>query len=182
MKQYRMIVYATYKYDDLTEEQKERVIDKWLETGMMDDWWYENVYEDAEQAGLKITGFDIDRGNYCTGKFIDNAVDCAEAIIKNHGEQCETYKTAKTFLDTVIPMIEVRDNFADNDDTTQEEYDKQQENADTIEELEEEFLKSILEDYRIILQHEYEYQTSQEYIEETIRANDYDFDDNGNIV
>jgi len=181
MKAYRMTVKAVYKYSDLTEEQKNRVIDKWLETGPMDDW-YDSVYEDAEQAGLKITGFDIERGNYCNGHFITSAIDCATAITDNHGEQCETYKTAKAFLDTTGPMIELRDNFADDDDTTQEEYDGFDANTEKIEELEEEFLKSILEDYRIMLQRDYEYQTSREYIEEMIQANDYDFDDKGNIV
>ena len=47
--------------------------------------------------------------------------------------------------------------------------------------LEAEFLKSILEDYSIILQKEYEYLTSREAVEETIEANDYHFTENGNL-
>jgi hypothetical protein len=48
--------------------------------------------------------------------------------------------------------------------------------------MEGEFLKSLLEDYRIILSKEYDYLTSRESIIETIEANEYEFDENGNIA
>jgi hypothetical protein len=49
-----------------------------------------------------------------------------------------------------------------------------------LNECEADFLQSILEDYRIMLKKEYEYRDSDEYITETILANDYEFDENGN--
>ncbi len=55
---------------------------------------------------------------------------------------------------------------------------------DNIEELEndeDEFLKELLEDYRIILQKEYEYQTSEEAIIGTIEANEYEFTQDGKM-
>ena len=50
-----------------------------------------------------------------------------------------------------------------------------------LDEMSEEFLKSLLEDYRIILENEYEYLTSKEAILETIEANDYEFTADGTI-
>jgi len=50
-----------------------------------------------------------------------------------------------------------------------------------IEENEDEFLLSLCEDYRMILQREYDYLTSEEAIIETIKANDYDFTEDGKL-
>jgi hypothetical protein len=44
-----------------------------------------------------------------------------------------------------------------------------------------EFLCDLLEDYRIILSKEYNYQTSEETIKETIEANDYEFTAEGKL-
>ena len=44
-----------------------------------------------------------------------------------------------------------------------------------------EFRRSILEDYRIILQTEFEYLTSEEAIVEIIEANEYEFTADGHI-
>jgi hypothetical protein len=50
-----------------------------------------------------------------------------------------------------------------------------------VEDMELEFLRSILEDYRILLQKDYDYQTSDEAIIETIQANEYEFTENGEL-
>jgi hypothetical protein len=170
-----------YTWNELTDERKEKALSKLYDLNTDHEWW-DSVYEDAEQVGIKITSFDLDRNRYAKGKFITNAVEVAEAIVGNHGPDCETHKTAREFLDTLTPMIDFRDNFADDDNTTEEEYKAFDDNADKIEELEEEFLKSILEDYSIMLQKECEYLSSEEAIVETIKANEYEFDENGNIA
>lgn len=170
-----------YTWEELTDEQKEKALSKLYDLNTDYEWW-DGVYEDAEQVGIKITSFDLDRNRHAEGKFISSAVEVAKAIVKDHGPDCETYKTAKVFLDTVNPMIELRDNFADDDNTTEEEYKAFDDNTDKIEELEDEFKKSILEDYSIMLQKEYEYLSSEEAIIETIEANEYEFDEEGNIA
>lgn len=45
-----------------------------------------------------------------------------------------------------------------------------------------EFLNDILEDYRVMLQKEYEWRGSREQIIESIEANEYEFDENGNQI
>lgn len=47
--------------------------------------------------------------------------------------------------------------------------------------LEADFLKSICEDYRILLRQEYEYRQSKDAIIETIEANEYEFKADGSL-
>jgi len=49
------------------------------------------------------------------------------------------------------------------------------------EDIDAEFLRSLCEDYRIMLQNEYEYLTSEEAIIETIIANEYEFTEEGEL-
>ena len=85
--------------------------------------------------------------------------ECIALILENHGENCETYKTAMEYKGRVSTTDE---------DGYEEETDEGAE-----------FLKSLLEDYRIMLQKEYEYKSSREAIEETIRCNEYEFTEDG---
>lgn len=163
-----------YKFEELTEAQKEKAIEKLYDINVDFDWW-QFVYEDAENIGLKITGFDIDRGSFCEGKFLLSANEVAQNILNNHGEICETYKTAKTFMEEWQPV------FNEYMDEISPKYESG-ESEDKLMELEDDFLKSLLEDYRIMLSKEYDYKTSKEAIIETINANDYEFDEEGNLA
>jgi hypothetical protein len=164
----RTIRTKVYQFSELSEQAKQKAIEECSDYNVSYDWW-ESTYEDAEQIGLKITGFDIDRGRYYKGTIIGTHEETAKLILENHGEQCETHTTAKEFLAQLDAITEkYKDEGEDN-------WDEQSE----IEEAEEDFLKSLLEDYRIILQKEYEYLTSEEAIIETIQANEYEFKADG---
>jgi len=139
--------YNVYKFDELTPEQQQKAIREYADFNADHVWW-DCTYEDASNIGLRLTSFDLGRGSYCKGEFIGTAKDTAKLIIANHGEACETYKTAKTYLADCLRV-------------------------DESEELDKEFLKSLLEDYRIILSKEYDYLTSDELIRESLIANDY---------
>uniref|UniRef100_A0A6M3KD77 Uncharacterized protein n=1 Tax=viral metagenome TaxID=1070528 RepID=A0A6M3KD77_9ZZZZ len=166
-----------YPFDELSDEGKEQAVNKLQDINVFDEWCG-CVYDDAERVGLKLTEFDIDRGNYCRGDFIETATDTARKIIEDHGPDCETYKTAMEFnkesaeLYMKYPVV-LDDN---GDDDNEIDRDREQD------ELDYEFLLSILEDYRIMLQNEYEYLTSEEMIIETIRANEYEFTADGNLA
>lgn len=164
-----------YKFEELSEEGKEKAIEKLYDINIDYDWW-DSVYEDAKNIGLKIEEFDIDRGAYCKGKFIESAEECAHKIIDDHGESCETYKTAEEYLKQRDIMV----NTAEKDENGEliDEYELDNE----LDDLDREFLKSLCEDYRIMLQHEYEYLTSEEAIKETIEANEYEFTENGELA
>ena len=146
-----------YEFKELLPEVQEKVLNHLCGLNTEFDWW-KFIYEDTEQVGIKITAFDLDRGSYCNGDFITSPLDCANLILKNHGETCETFKTVKQYIKALKSKNE----------------DKQQE-------AEEDFYKAIMEDYRILLQKEYEYLTSEEATKEIIEANDYRFYENGKI-
>ena len=166
-----------YKFSELSEEAQQKVIEKFYDINVDYDWW-EYDYEDAENIGLILTGFDLDRGSYCKGHFKWDALECANAIITNHGETCETYKTALEFLKNRDGLVSKYSDKVNTEVVAEDnEYDFDQE----CDELEAEFLKDMLNAYKSILRDEYEYRVSREAIIETIEANDYDFTEAGEL-
>ena len=166
-----------YQFSELTDEAKENAIKELYDINVDSDWW-DSTYEDAAQINLKIKGFDIDRGSYVKAEFIESANNTAELIIMNHGESCETYKTAKSFLQDYNELVAKYSDGVKTDRVTEDnEYDFDNEADD----LENDFLQSISEDYRIILSNEYDYLTSEKSIIETIEANEYDFTEYGQL-
>lgn len=147
-----------YTFNELSEKAKKNAIDNYRE-GMAFEYEYqiawENILDDAKNIGLKIIALDQHRAN--EGFFLEDAENVAKKIMKDHGQSCETYKTAKNFLDELAK--------------TKDEND--------IEELEKEFLHDLLEDFRIMCQKEIEYQESDEAITDSIEANEYEFLENG---
>ena len=157
-----------YTFSELSEEAKDAAINNCRDYGIGNDWW-EFTFEDAENAGLKITSFDLDRNRHAQGEWITSAKECAKSILDGHGETCETYKTAKAFLDERNELV----------NTWPKDEDGELENGgkldDELDDLENEFLESIVEDYSIILQNECEYLQSDEAVEEAIQSNEYEF-------
>lgn len=167
----RTVRTKVYQFSELSEQAKQKAIDSLIDINVYNDWW-ESTYEDAEKIGLKITSFDLDRNRHAKGEFLLSANEVAANILRDHGEQCETYKTAKEFLESWNPV------FADYMDENSENYESS-ESEDKLKELEDDFLNSLLEDYSIMLQNESEYLTSDEAIIETIEANEYEFTQDG---
>ena len=159
--------YKTYKFDELSEEAKEKALEQFWSINVDGEWW-ESTYEDAKTVGLKIEKFDLDY-NKIKGGFTEDACFTAHRIIDNHGESCETYQTAKKFLSERDAIVEKFSQHGHRPEDMDEELD----------ELENDFKYSILEDYRILLQKDYSYLTGREAVEETIIANDYDFLEDG---
>lgn len=155
-----------YKFEELSEEAQEKAIEKLWDLNVNCEWW-DCIYDDAARIGLKITGFDLDRGGYCYGKLTTSAKDCTEKIIKDHGETCDTYILAQQFLADLAALGD-----EENDDF----------DLAAKEDLEIEFERALKEEYLSILRKEYEYLTSEEAIKETIAANEYEFDEEGNLV
>lgn len=162
-----------FTYDELSEDAKDRAIENLYDINIYDRW-FDAVYDDAKMMGIKIESFDIGRGSYCKGHFTVAAHEAAQNILNNHGDKCETYKTAKSFMESWQPVF---DDYMNEDSENYESYESEQE----LLELEEDFLKSLLEDYRSMLSNEYDYLTSREAIIETIEANEYEFTEDGKL-
>jgi len=151
--------YNVYSFAELTDEQKQKAVENLWDINMNCDWW-EFTYEDANAAGLKISAFDLDRGSYCELSFISGSEYTATAILKNHGESCDTYILAKAFL----ADLENETGDAGRDD------------------LSADFRRALSEEFLSMLRNEYEYLTSEAAIIETIEANAYMFTENGDIA
>jgi hypothetical protein len=167
-----------YQFDELTDDQQQKAIERLYDINVDYEWW-DFIYNDANIVKLKLTGFDIGRRSYCKGEFIEYAEDTAQAILKHHGDCCDTYQTAKNYLHERTELVKKH---SDGKNTAIVTEDNEYEFDNDCEALDAEFLKDILEDYRIILQKEYEYLTSEKAIIETIKLNDYEFDIDGNLA
>ena len=169
--------YKVYKYNELTEDQQQKVLEIYAYINMEYDWW-DHIYEDAKTVRLQIDSFDLDHNRHCTGNFIEYAEDTAKKIIAEHGESCETWGTATNYLAERAELVKKYSDGVSIDIVAEDnEYDFDKE----CEEIDAEFLRSILEDYSILLQKEYEYLSNEEAIIETIKVNDYDFTEDGEI-
>jgi len=169
----RTIRTKVYQFSELSESAKKKAIEWYLSTNDVSFAW-DNTKEDAEQIGLKIESLDDHRPN--TGEFIESAESTAQQIIENHGKHCETYKTAAAFLEDRDELVTKHsDGINTNKVAEYNEWEFDQE----CDELEEEFLKSILEDYRIMYNNDIDHENSDEYIIEQITVNGYEFKADG---
>jgi len=183
----KTIEITLYKFEELSEEVREAVVEKLWDINVEHDWW-DFTYEDAERVYLKIGGFDIERGSYVNMDFIHNAEDTAREILKEHGESTETYKLAKKFLEENEELVKDEARYStlyensEEDSEEEENYRRYREQAeDDMEELCTEFLAELEGEYLNMLRGEFEFLTSEEAIIETIKVNDYDFTENGEI-
>jgi len=173
-------VFTYYKFSELSDKAKENAVNNLYYINVYHDWW-EFIYEDAENIGLKITGFDIGRNNYCTGEWLAkySCNEVANKILAQHGEMCETYKIAKEYLMEQTSLVA---KYSDGKNLEIVAEDNEYDYDNEIEEIENEFLKSLLCEYLTMLRNECEYLTSKQGIIEIIEANDCEFDENGKMA
>ena len=161
----RTIRTKVYQFSELSEQAKEKAIE-WYRNGNDCYWVWDDIKGDAKEIGLKVISLDDHRAN--EGEFMLSAHEVAANIIRDHGEQCETHKTAQSFLDTVN---EIQGKYEELEGA---EYE------DEMMEAEDEFLKALLEDYRIMYNNDIDYQNSDEAVIEAITINEYEFTKEGN--
>jgi len=163
-----------YSFDELNEEAKQKVLEKYYDINVSYEWW-DVIYDDAKNIHMDIVGFDIYHRDI-TAQFIYSAMDTAHAIMQNHGENCGTYKLSKQFLSDYDKLVEkhsdgINKNIVDEENVY--EFDK---DAD---DLEAEFLSELEQEYLSMLQSNYDYLTSEEAITEALIANEFEFTENG---
>lgn len=155
-------VTKVYTFEELSDKAQEKALERLWDLNVHHGWW-ESVYEDAKRIGFEITGFDTDRGNYLSGNFTTSAPEMAEAIVREHGGETDTLGLARKFLDETTALGNLEENGA------------------AFDSLADEFERAIKEEYLHMLRREYEYLTSREAIIETIEANGYEFDEEGEL-
>lgn len=175
----RTVTTQVYTFDELSEEAKKTALGKFQDINIMHEWW-DFIYDDAKNVFLIITEFDLDRGRKIKGHFKYSEEDTAKAIIEEHGNSTETYRTAEGFLGDIAPILyDINQLECLGDNITEKQAKGLIELEVTLEYEKREFEKAIIEDYLTMLDREYEDCISEERVAETIRANGYEFFENG---
>lgn len=158
----RTVRTKVYQFSELSKDAQQKAI-SWFLNLNQDSSAFDDTKEDAEQIGMEIICFRDRHPN--EGKFMLAANEVAQNIFNNHGEHCETYKTAQSFMDEWQPVFN--------------NYMATEEGEDKLMDIEDEFLNSLLEDYRMMYDRHLEYEYSDEYAKEMIEANEYEFTKEG---
>ena len=164
-----------YQFDELPEQGKQKAICDNADFNVNYNWW-DIVYEDSRNIGLKITGFDLDRAHYCNAEFTQDAIYTAKQITANHGEQCDTYHIATDFQQSRDLVVTTWP----KDETG--EFEQVDELDEALDNCEDRFLQSLSKAYLRILDNEYDHLTSEEAIADSLTANDYWFTADGKMA
>lgn len=154
---------TVYLFHELSDKAKDKARAWWREVGT--DYWYEQVYDDASQVGIKIKGFDIGRGQ-SIDMHVPSFSQTAELIISNHRSECDTYRLAKAYLQALERIAEATE-------WSEEEADEATDEAVDY------FRKELEHCYLKALREQYEYEMSDEAADENIEANEYTFTADG---
>lgn len=169
----KKVILSLFTFNELNKEAQNKALNN-LRTINVDYKWWDSTYEDAKTIGLEITAFDLDRNRHAQGNIIGTAEETAKLIKENHGEECNTYKLAETFL-TAYYIIDGQLQA----ETITTSLINELEGAK--EDLEIDFKNDLLKEYACILQKESDYLLSDEAIKETIEANEYTFEQDGRM-
>jgi hypothetical protein len=189
---------TVYKYNELSEKQKEKAIEKLYDINVDGDFWYD--YDGK-------TGFSQDEIDYMYAHGLDRKHKIPDELIEHKKLYFSIDRSWYIdFHDGVISDNEILRAFCGVpkrawclmeynlytpryiDSTTKIEFSYIGNKAKTPDNIQkyidqaEERVNDKIQQALIDLQKNYEYLTSREAIEETIEANEYEFDENGNIA
>ena len=162
----KTIEIKVYKFKELDKQTKEKVIENYRYINVEDTFWYDWIKEDFIRLGLEIQGFDIGSGN-AVKIYIDNLEETSKSILHEFGDSVAIKQTAKNYLDE---YEKIQANFKEDEDIERE-----------VELLDEQYEKEYSEDILSYLRSNYDWETSDEAIINTIEANEYDFTIDGKI-
>ncbi len=144
----RQEIINVYKFDELGAKAKEKARDWFRQITATDDWWA-NVYEEAAELRIKITGFHLN-GRQIDLHLTKDPDEVARLVVERLGPDEDAAKVAHRHLIHRRALSTL---------------------AEKQRDLEANLGRSLLNQ----LEREYDYQQSNENVDETIRANDYDF-------
>jgi len=165
-----------YKFDELNEVAKQAALENMAYVNVEHHNWFDDMYEDAKNIGLIITDFELDNNKKAIGKLNYSLKETVQAIQEDHGDTCETFKLAEKFDKEYDELVGKYSSEEDPERVAEDNEDEFDSKADQLEEL---FLKELLEAYADMLEKDYEHLTSKEAIIDTIEANEYEFTEDG---
>lgn len=158
-----------YSFEELSIEAKEKAVESLQFINVEHEWW-DSVYDDARNVGLKITSFDIDRASYAVVEAKDDFIDVARCILKDWGEECDMHKIASEYVkewdlwSSTVGDTEWGDSAIEN-----------------LDEIDQEFKNQLSEYYLASLRKECDWRCSESEIIETIVDNEYEFTIDGKM-
>ena len=164
----RIIEIKAFQFEELDSQTKEKVIENNRTINVDSDfWWQDELHIYKNELDIIVSEFDIYRRtmNIC----IEDSFETAQKIVNFFGKESSIVKTAKIFL-------------KDNISVCKSYEDDWYELEEQLEYLEEEFRREIAEEILSMLTSQYEYQTSDDAIKETIIANEYEFQEDGERI
>lgn len=201
----RTMTVKVYRFDELSEDAKEKARDWWREGGLEYEWW-DFIFEDAKEAG-KILGIDI-KDVYFSGFWSQGDGACFEGSYEYqkgsvkaikayapkdkelHRIAVELSKAQKPYFYNISAHIKQYGQYSHEycteikvygDGDIGENYINYFVDAnthDTFSELFRDFMRWIYKR----LEEEYDYLNSDEQIDESIRINEYEFLEDGSIA
>lgn len=179
----RVIEKTIYRFDELDGAAKEKARE-WFRTASADDnWWSESVIDDAKRIGALI-GFEVDgvywRGfgsqgdGACWAGAVTYSTGCAAAAARECPQDAEIQRIARAWQDLQRRnFYQIRGSVSANDRYMRTSVGAYRE--DDANQIASDFADWV---YRS-LEKEYDYQMSDECVDEGIRANEYEFDEDG---
>jgi len=185
-----------YPFEELSDAGKEKAREWWREASMHDEWW-DATYEDAKTIAA-IMGIEIDdinfSGFWCQGdgaqftgsySYVKGSVKKLKDHAGNdkvlHGIVEDLAAFQKRFFYTVTATVKSSGHYSHEYCTEifveDQRGDLSHEDDSELAEILRRFMKWI---YRQ-LEAEYDYQNSDETVEENIKCNEYQFKENGSI-
>ena len=183
----KTITINAYQYHELSDKAKEQVLNGYLSSASLDDWW-DSGCEDANNFCLEIKEADVYR-NYIKIEFKFDAEETAKAIVQGAGgELLELAKDWQKEVNDLFKSYSDYDKYQEwlremdytLDDMEYEDWVLEESGyQDDKESINDDFLYQLGEYYLNYLKSDYDHFTSEEYIADLCECNDYWFDING---
>jgi hypothetical protein len=187
--------YKIFEFDELTDEIKQKVIEKNYDINVELSNWYEFVIYNFREEIKEKYGLDFDDDIYFDIEYRDRHLCFKKIWIDNINKFIKGFKKdniGKKDIDFSYKIAralrndEIIINFENNREHTNISYNDYSKNNLTnkynyLDDLQSWFNDNIINELLKRLTNEYEYLTSEESIIDTIKANEYKFLENGDI-
>ena len=181
----REMTVTVYSFNELSEAAQKRVLNAFRDINVEFNW-YEDTFDTIRTAG-KLIGLDIDRiyfdiGSYCMfDAYYRYARGAVKAVQSEFPHATDLHEVARKLQDLQRRRFySLRCEVSSQRDTNSYQCFRFGEDYECKD------LGDIIDDFahwaRILLRGEYKYLTSAEAVKEMIEANEYEFDESGNLL